>query len=113
MKLLKAQKNPVVCGSLNINHGDGRISSHQVFLGWNTIGRELHKNSIVVPNIAVSAVHGLIYVGSDYTTITDLGSTNGVFLGNLETKLDNLHEFRISEDDVFFLGGIECDFKAD
>lgn len=77
--------------------GPQHIRDYQFEQDVITIGRDT-SNSIVLSNVAVSALHAMVDVSS--MTLTDLGSINGTFLGEEQiatVPLEYSRPFKIGE----------------
>lgn len=87
----EANEAPLTAGKLIVYDQKGNKNSHLVFEGVNHIGRTLNKNTIWINDDTVSQIHCTLNVGIENTTIMDLGSSNGVFINDLNQQLSSLH----------------------
>ena len=75
-------------------------------VGTLTIGRS-HENTLQVNDLQISRRHAVIQQGSEGTSIRDLGSGNGTFVGE-----QRIHTHPLTNGDVITIGPMEIRFEA-
>lgn len=58
--------------------------------------------------MSISERHAKLLANKGQVTITDLGSKNGIFISDLENRLEKGREIVLSEQMTFYLSEIKC-----